>query len=484
MLLRHSAIYLIARGLPGLIGFATIIIFTRILSPQAYGQYALVVTGAVLCNAILYQWLNASLLRFLPEFQDHEADLLAAILRGYLIVSLLTVGAGAVLAIRWWGSNWGELIAIGTLLTCVQAWFAINLELARSRLSPVRYGVISTFKAVIAMGVGTAFVLRGFGAFGALLGLVLGFSAAALWSSRGEWVYLRRYQLDRNLVRRLLNYGLPLTVSFALGTIISSSDRFMLAWLIDESATGLYAAGQALVQQAIIALMTMVHLAAYPLILRTLDREGIDAAQVQLRKNAILLFGIGLPACTGFVVLAPNIAYIFIGEEFQAAAAELMPWLAIATLLWCARAYYFDLAFYLGRRTPSHMIIMSMSALLNVVLNYWFIPIFGLLGAVYASVSAHGIAILLSGFIGRRAFKLPRIGADLTRLIVATLMMAVPLVVISDDQNVLRLILSIAVSGCVYLGMLYALDLADLRKSVSRILSLTRISSTKSGHGD
>ena len=470
MLLRHSAIYLFARGVPALVGFATIIIYTRLLSPEVYGQYALVVTGAVLCNAILYQWLSASLLRFLPQYRDNDENLLAAILGGFIFVSFLTGVSGALFALVWWDSVWGELIVIGVLLVWTQSWFTINLEFVRSCLAPVRYGLISMLKAVVALGLGVVLVLWGFDSHGALIGLVFGFFISALWASWRKWPLFSLRQLDRELVGNLLAYGVPLTASFALATIISSSDRFMLAWHINESAAGLYAAGQGLVQQTIIALMTAIHLAAYPLIIRTLEGDGPDAAREQLRKNAILLFGVGLPATTGLTILAPNIAEIFLGNEFRAVGGELLPWFAIATLLWCARAYYFDLVFYLGKRTRIHMIIMCLAALLNVVLNYYLIPIFGLLGAVYASVSAHGVAILLSAIVGRRVFRLPNIHADIIKLLLATLIMAIPLFIISDGEGILKLVFSIVVSGAVYLGGLYVFNLGEVRQLVMRIL--------------
>jgi len=475
MLLRHSAIYMFARGIPSLLGFATIVIYTRLLSPDAYGQYTLVVTGAVLVNAVLYQWLSASLLRFLPQYRDNETGLLAAILSGYIFVSFLAGLGGALFASVWWDSTWGKLIVIGVFLVWMQSWFTINLELVRSHLAPIRYGLISTLRGAIALGLGAALVLLEFNAYGALVGLVLGYFVSACWASWGKWSLLRLRQLDRKLVRSLLVYGLPLTASFALGTIISSSDRFMLAWLIDESAAGLYAAGQGLVQQTIIAFMTVVHLAAYPLILRTLDDSGPDAARAQLRKNAVLLFGIGMPVAAAFVILSPNIVQIFLGEEFQAAAIELLPWFAIATLFWCARAYYFDLAFYLGKRTNIHLAIMSMAAVLNVVLNYWLIPVFGLLGAVYAAVFAHFVAVVLSIIVGRRAFCLPKIHTDIIGLLSATLIMTIPLLIIPDGGGVLRLLLSIVVAAVVYIGGLYVFNPGEVRQAATRLLLKTKL---------
>jgi O-antigen/teichoic acid export membrane protein len=74
-LLSHAAIYLVARGLPGIIAFLAIPLFTRLLDPADYGRYALVLATASLINALLFQWLRLSLLRYLPAYQDRPAVL-------------------------------------------------------------------------------------------------------------------------------------------------------------------------------------------------------------------------------------------------------------------------------------------------------------------------------------------------------------------------------------------------------------------------
>lgn len=469
MLLRHSATYLLARGVPGLVGFATIIIYTRLLSPEAYGLYALVVTGAAMCNAILYYWLSASLLRFLPQYQDNETDVLNAILSGFIFVSFLVGAGGALLVLIWNESEWSGLISIGILLVWAQAWLTINLELVRSRLAPMRYGLISMLKAVVALGFGVVLVLHGYNSYGALIGLLIGFFVAGLWSAWGQWLSFKEWHFNWVLVKKLLGYGLPLTASFASAVIMSSTDRFMIAGMIDESATGLYAAGQGLAQQAVGVLMTMVNLAAYPLILRTLEKVGSDAARVQLRKNAILLLGIGLPVATVFIILAPNISKIFLGEEFQAAGIELIPWFAFAALLDSTRTYYFDLAFYLGKRTRIQFAVMGLAALLNVVLNLWLIPIYGLLGAIYASVVAQGVAVVLSAILGRWAFRLPPVFSDIFRLLIAVLVMAAVLFLLPKEEGILTLVLSIVLGGVAYLGCIAVFNLGESREIAMRL---------------
>src|SRR6476659_5768168 len=87
-LVSHAAIYLVARGLPGLIAFMAIPLFTRLLDPADYGRYALVVSTASLLNALVFQWLRLSLVRYLPAYQHEPAKLKSTLLAANAAVAI------------------------------------------------------------------------------------------------------------------------------------------------------------------------------------------------------------------------------------------------------------------------------------------------------------------------------------------------------------------------------------------------------------
>src|SRR6476646_812268 len=65
-ILSQAGIYLAARGLPGVIAFLAIPLFSRLLNPADYGRYALPLATVTVLNALLFQWLRLSLVRYLP----------------------------------------------------------------------------------------------------------------------------------------------------------------------------------------------------------------------------------------------------------------------------------------------------------------------------------------------------------------------------------------------------------------------------------
>ena len=89
MLWRHSASYVLARGLPGLLSLATIAVYLRAAGADEYGQYALVIAGVGLANELFFEWLRLALLRCPAGFKG-ELDVFEAA----IAVALVLVGAG------------------------------------------------------------------------------------------------------------------------------------------------------------------------------------------------------------------------------------------------------------------------------------------------------------------------------------------------------------------------------------------------------
>lgn len=453
MLAKHSAFYFLACGLPGIINLLGLAIFTRMLSPEAFGAYALVIAGAGLGNAVFFRWLQLGVLRFFPAHRDRKGLFLGTILAAFLGLVVVTCLGGVISLMVIADPGVKKLVAVGLVLLWVQAFFELNKELVRSEFSPRRYGMMAMTKSVVALVLGVALVALGWEAFGLLLALVIALGLCLVGQFKREWRQVRLVDADRQLFRLLATYGLPLTATFALGFVISSSDRFFLGWLINAEATGLYAVGYDLANQTLGMVMMIINLAAYPLAVSALEREGQEAAGRQLSQNAIALLGLGLPSAAGIVLLAPEISALFLGQAYQDSAAELMPWIAAGALLAGLKAYYFDLSFQLGNKTVLQVWVVLASALVNVCLNYFLIPIFGILGSAYATVAAYAVGLILSWVLGRKVFPLPLPWLEFGKIAVATGIMILPLLAFQSLKGpwwlVLKITTGVLVFGCV-----------------------------------
>ena len=462
MLLRHSAQYLLASGLPGLVNFLAIALYSRLLSPDEYGRYALVIAGIGLINVVFFQWLRLALSRFLPAHLENPKLLLSTILAGFSAMVLLTGGIGLLLSYLWPDQTWKWLMLLAVPLLWTQAFFEISLSLNAVKLLPQRYGLINGVKAISALAIGAVLIVWGLGPYGPLIGLLLGMLLSiALWG-RTEWNGLS-HRISKPLLGEILRYGLPLTATFALSFVMSSSDRFLLAWLLGEGQAGIYSASYDLGQQTLTMLMTIVNLAAYPLAVRALEQKGMDAAQEQLRHNATLLLAIALPAAVGIVVLAPNVSEVLLGISFREDATRILPWVALSILLAGVRAYHFDMAFQLGKYTMGQVWVTATSAILNVFLNFWWIPQFGLIGSAYATFASCLLALLMSAALGRKVFVVPFPCYEGLKIAFSSLLMGFLLCFTLTHQGLYALIVQVVLGCASYSAMAFLLDIGRCR---------------------
>lgn len=470
MLIHHSALYAMARGAPALVNFAAIVVYTRILSPGTYGEYVLILAAAALFESVIFRWLSLGLLRFIPAHSNNPQILLSVVFFSFLGLMVFSTGLSVIFLIVLPPAIDRSLIIITLILLWASAWFQLNLELVRSELAPIRYGALAAFKSLIALSTGTLLVFFGFGAYGPIIGLLLGMLISTLSLMWREWRVISVYTFDKRLIRDLINYGLPLTATFALTFVINSSDRFLLTWFIDTEAAGLYAPGYDLARHSIGVLMTIVNLAAYPLAVRALEGYGEPAAQKQLKNNVILLLAVSIPAATAFAVCSSNIANVLLGEEFREAAVILIPWIALATVASGFKSYYLDLSFQLGRNTIGQLWTVLIAASVNLALNILWIPEYGLQGAAYATVVAYIVAVIFSWKLGSRVFRLPVIPLQVLKIVFASIIMAASLWFTLDYTGWLALLCQAAVAIAVYTLVIFVLDLAGIRNKMAGLI--------------
>lgn len=466
MLVKHSALYLLARGVPGLVNFVAIGVYTRLLSPEDYGRYSLVITGIGLLNVVLFQWLRLSLLRFLPSQLDAR-PLLNTLLAGFLAITLGTAVVGVGIALVLPVAGWRWLLILGLPLLWSHAWSELNLDLLRSKLQPLRYGVASSLRSVISLGIGSILTIAGAGALGPLVGLCIGNLIGATVLTKREWKGVQP-RLDPQVWARMLSYGLPLTATFALEFIVSSSDRFIVAYFLGERAAGVYSAGYNLAWSLITLLMMVVNSAAYPLAVNTLEKKGVADAQSQIIRNGNLLLLVSCPATAGLVVLARDIASVVLGEDFQQDGTHLIRWIALAALVAGVKSYHFDLAFQLGKHTLGQVWVTGVAAVTNLLLNWYLIPRVGIWGAAWSTLVAYALALGLSALMGRCVFAIYTDWRQAGKIVFSTLVMSKTLTLVAPTESLVTLLEKVGIGILTYSAAMLLTNGPEVQRHLAR----------------
>lgn len=471
MLLRHSFLYVLARGLPGVVSFAALALYTRLLAPEEFGRYALVLAGIGLAEVVVFQWLRLVFSRFLPAHLDNPHPFLSGILAQFLLLALLFTGVGATIALLWPDPVWQRLLALAVPLLLIQAWFQFDLAYASARLDPARYGRLLGSKSLLALVVGAWLAWVGLGAFAPLIGLLVGHVLSILLFGLSAWKGVRPRWPQAAVLREQLSYGLPLTVTFALGWIISSSDRLLIGWLLDDHAVGVYAVGYDLAQQSLGLLLVIIYTAAFPLAVNALEREGGEAARVQVAANGALILSVAFAGAAGLAVLSPQLIAVLVGEQFQEGAQAVLPWVALSAAIAGIKAFHFDVAFHLSAESRGLVVTGGLAALANVGMNLILIPAYGIVGAAWATVTAFTVAAISSVVLGRRVFQMPAVLPLVVQgLLIASAAAAGAGIGVQWASGVVALLTGvIAGSGCAAV-MALVVNLAGARDSILRYL--------------
>ncbi len=445
-----------------LLGFASIVVFTRLLSPEAYGQYALAlsITGIVQC--VCLTWVEAAMERFhiadhdQGDVSDHYATLQRAWAALALVLALVT--AVALLALPL-SSAWKLIIGV-----------AMASMMIRSALKVVQYrraaeGRVGAFVAVdIATGVGgflagVALTYAHLGAAAPLAGLGLAAGLCLLMAAGGEWRLARGGRFERARAARYLRYGLPLSLSLVLSLVLASTDRFVIAAYLDEARVGMYFAAFGLAYRPLDILFAWLGTAALPALVAAYERQGEAGIEGPARTQISLMTLFAIPAVVGLGLVAAPLAQLMVPAPMRAGVAMLMPWMALSALFAGLNGHYLEQAFTLSRRSSLLLASMVVPAVANVGLNLLLVPRFGLIGAAWATAASLALGTLATWALGRRVLKLPIPIGVVARCAVAAAAMAAGLWWLPAWGGLPELVMKVAVGGVIYGAVLLASDL-------------------------
>jgi O-antigen/teichoic acid export membrane protein len=405
-----TAIYGVGSILLRSIAFFLLPLYTRFLTPSDYGILA--VTGVV--SAILSILLPLSLhgalnpIYFDPgNEQERRANL------GTVWITILLLASAGTITLDLTGSYVFPLVFRNvpfipyirlTIWTAFLTTFGlVPLNLFQIQERARVYVALTVSAMLLQTGLGVFFVVfQNQGAQGNLLGAFLG---ALVMTVPFSWLALGNLQptLRRDVLARALAYSLPLVPHSVAGWVLQLSDRAILERFVSLEQLGLYSLGYTYA-----AIMNMIAYALnsawVPFLFKTDAQEGEEACGRFSRLGtyfALLLCFVAL----GLGLFAQEVIGLMTVPAFHE-AARVAPWIVAGLLL--AGLYYFPINFlFLKRETKLVPIVTVVSGLLNVGLNLWLVPHYGIMAAAQAAFLSYAVMLLLAWRLGLRAYALP-----------------------------------------------------------------------------
>lgn len=203
----------------------------------------------------------------------------------------------------------------------------------------------------------------------------------------------------------VLRYSVPAGLSELLSTLMVRVDVWMLAAFMDASAVGLYGVILSLSK----ALRTLRHAftpIVTPIMSEATQRGETARIQRAFGEGVFLMTCLAAPILVALWTFAEPLLTLY-GPEFSAGSWPLMV-LCLGTLIHVVAGLASTIVAGAGR-ADLMLLNQVLPIALNVGLNVWLIPDYGVLGAAFATASALAVMSLLEVAFARRI-----VGAKLT----------------------------------------------------------------------
>jgi O-antigen/teichoic acid export membrane protein len=462
-------------GLGGILarvaGIFLVPVYLAAAGTEAFGTAELVTSAVLLAAIVLRLGIVNSMSRFtIGESVDGDWSPVIHTIYGFVIV-VSTVASLVALLLR---DQIADVLHVSTAVASVGVlglWVQMNYDvLARLyriqrraaafvgfQLANVAVTVVLTVILVVVLDKGAVgLLLGGFGGTGAIL-LVM------FWARR-RTVGVRRF--ERPLARELLRFSLPLMPTNVAIWALNFADRLQVQRLASPVQLGEYSAA-AKVAAGMIVFLAAFQAAWTPFAHAVRGEEGDEIAKQTYRE--VLTFwsiamGWGLSALT--LASAPYIALTF--PESSRDSIPIVPLLASGVVLYGAYLI-FNIGVTISKDTQMTPVIAAAACGVNIGLNFWFIPRFGIIGAGITTVIGFGLLAVLQWLNARRhypiAYEWSRIGrvAGFTVAIIALSIWAVP------ETGAAGIALRIALVALYPVGLiaLRVLSRGDMRRAAS-----------------
>jgi O-antigen/teichoic acid export membrane protein len=466
LVFKQWPIYFIGRILPAGIGFGAVALYTRLLSPESFGIYALLLSTSFFVGLLGFTWLRVAALRMAAAVApSDEANLKVTIGLGFAGMSIV-VSVVIVAIVRIYQPAWGWMPALLTAGCAVASgWFELNVAIMQARLRVLTYSLLQMSRAVLALGGSVALIAAGFKANALLGGFIIGncagFGALGIWREAAA-----SGRFDRKILHQIFHFGWPVSAT-AIGNLSVTFLRYLLNWLRGSAAVGIFAAASDFSQQSIGLLIGTATIAGQPLAFRARDLGKHDELIEQLRNNARLIFAVGFPATVGLIAISGPFSDVYLGPRFHVHTGLVMAISAAVMFFSGLRTSYFEQVFEIALRTRAIAVNTVLRLVLVVAPSFWLVGNYGAVGAAIAVLISETLGLIVSVVWANRVIYVPIPWMSWAKVVVATGAMVAVLLLIPGKSTVVGLALAIVAGVAVYAAAIAATHVRGLRMYAS-----------------
>ena len=383
--MKASFWFLICAFLQRGISAITTPIFTRLLTTSEYGQYNVfnswmsIITCLVSLN--LYGGVYA---QSLVKFSDRRAQI-ASSFQG-LVATLAALWLIVYALFHQYFDSVLDISYPQGLMVLILIWSSSVFQLwAQEQRVLYKYKVLVGVTLLYSISAPVLEIILIKVSQDKVTAKILGVVIASIVSY--TWMFfdqLRRGKsfIDKEVWKYALGLAIPLIPHYLSQMILNSSDRIMIGKMVDQSAAGIYSLAYS-VSLIMTVFNTSLLSTIEPWVYQKIKAKELNKISSVAYPCFILIAGVNLL----LILLAPEVIRIFAPAEYYEAIWVIPP-IAMSVFFMFAYSFFAMFEFYFEKN--QYIIIATLTgAVLNIILNYIFIKIFGYVAAGYTTLACY-----------------------------------------------------------------------------------------------
>jgi len=408
-LVKHSLIYSISNVAIKASGVILLPLYTHYFSVQEYGKLGLILVIIVLFSQSLVLGQGVSIIRYnnSSDFKTKRKSILftLTVLILFTVVMFILISESFLTQIASWFGQVDEYKDYLKIAIYIIAFTTINnlfLSKIRADDNSFLYTFSSILKIILMVVLSIYLIIeKNFGIDGALYAQLAGEALQTL-VILPKIVKQMRMKFEYTIISQTLKFGLPLIFSAMAINLLNGSDRFILKFLAGETELGLYELGYRVAGVVNMFIIMPFGLTLMPLAYKLYRQEGDKDYYRKLKTyvSFVLVWG-------GFALslFGKEIVELFAQQESYYPAASVVSLIVLAYVIY-GISMISSLGMYLTGNNYYVAYITIFCAGLNIGLNFWLIPLYGMMGAAINTVIAFAVLDILSTVASNRYYKI------------------------------------------------------------------------------
>jgi O-antigen/teichoic acid export membrane protein len=407
--LKHTIIYSLGNLSIKAVGFILLPLYTSYLSVSNFGILGIFDAIMQFSVAVFSYKLSTAMMRWLvieKEIKKQKQIIFTAFSTTIILlipVILVLIFTKNYLAVLFFDSELYSnylLILIYTIVSEILLSFI--LDIIRTREKSILYLIFTVSKVFLNLVLTIYFVTKlKMGVEGVILSQLLASVFILIISTP---ILLKNILLKFNIqiAKEMLYYGIPLVFSTISTMILTLSDRFYLKFYYNLSEVGIFNLSYKIASVINIIIIQSFQLGFLPIAFKKYEEGNTQVFFIKVLKyysTILMIFVVILSIFSKEIILllAENKEYF---ESYY-----FVPIIAF-TFYIKGIQYNYSLGLHFVKKTKYNVYVVLTGVIINLILNFLFVPKFGIWGATISSVIA-GIVILIMFYkLSQREYKI------------------------------------------------------------------------------